>query len=121
MQSIIVRFPTFTNRSLFYRNHKITKPGARIILDLTKDCYNLLVSARKNVRNCLEKHYVYAGINCRLKVKLFHENYKFFKPMEELNDILSNASKLISYHFFSLILFSPQTLFKIFFVSITSF
>ena len=47
MQSIIVRFRTFRHRTLFYANRKKIKSGARIRLDLTKDCYKLLVSARK--------------------------------------------------------------------------
>ena len=47
MQSIIVRFMTFRHRTLFYANRKKIKSGARIRLDLTKNCYKLLVSARK--------------------------------------------------------------------------
>ena len=52
MQSIIVRFTTSKHRTLLYENHKNIKSGARIRLDLTKDRYNLLVSARKRVNNC---------------------------------------------------------------------
>ena len=51
MQSITVRFTTFRHRTLFYKNRKKIKLGARIRLDLTKDRYNLLVSARKRVNN----------------------------------------------------------------------
>ena len=89
MQSIIVRFTTFRHRTLFYKNRKKIKSGARIRLDLTKDCYNLLVSVRKRVNNCPEVKYVYADINCRLKVKLADESHKFFESMEELNGVLS--------------------------------
>ena len=78
---------------------KNIKSGARIRLDLTKYRYNLLVSARKRVNNCPEVNYVYADINCRLKVKLADESHKFFESMEELNGILSNAS---AYFFFLL-------------------
>ena len=92
MQSIIVRFITFRHRPLFYKNRKNIKSGARIRLNLTKDRYNLLVSARKRVNNCPEVNYVYADINCRLKVKLADESHKFFESMEELNGILSNFS-----------------------------
>ena len=88
MQSIIVRF-TIRHRTLFYKNRKKIKSGARIRLDLTKDCYNLLVSVRKRVNNCPEVKYVYADINCRLKVKLADESHKFFESMEELNGVLS--------------------------------
>ena len=92
MQSIVVRFTTFRHRTFLYANRKNIKSGARIRLDLTKDCYNLLVSARKKVNNCPEVNYVYADINCRLKVKLADESHKLFESMEELNGILSNAS-----------------------------
>ena len=93
MQSIIVRFTTFRHRTLLYANRKNIKSGARIRLDLTKDRYNLLVSARKRLNNCPEVNYVYADINCRLKVKLADESHKFFESMEELNGILSNANE----------------------------
>ena len=54
MQSIIVIFKTFRRRTLFYANRKTIKSGARFRLDLTKNCYNLLLSARKRVNNCPE-------------------------------------------------------------------
>ena len=73
--------------------HLDTEPYyTRIRLDLTKDRYNLLVLARKSVNNCCEVNYVYANINCRLKLKLADESHKFFEAIEELNGILSNAS-----------------------------
>ena len=93
MESIIVRFATFRHRTLFYTNCKKIKSGARIRLDLTKDRYSLLVSARERVKNCPEVNYVYADVKCRLKVKLADESHKFFESMEELNGILSNASE----------------------------
>ena len=51
MQSIIVRFTTFRHRTFLYANRKNIKSCARIRLDLTKDRYNLLVSARKRANN----------------------------------------------------------------------
>ena len=68
MQSIIVGFTTFRNRTLFYTNRKDIKSGARNRLDLTKDRYNLLVSARNRINNSPEVNHVHADINCRLKV-----------------------------------------------------
>ena len=59
----------------FMQIRKNIKSGARIRLDLTKYRYNLLVSARKRVNNCPEVNYVYADINCRLKVKLADESH----------------------------------------------
>ena len=78
VESIIVRFTAFRHRTLFYTNHKKIKSGARIRLDLTKDRYNLLVSARKRVNNCPKVNYVYDDINCRLKVKMADQSHKFF-------------------------------------------
>ena len=93
MQSIIVRFTTFRYRILFHTNRKKIKSDARIRLDITKDRYNSSVSARERVSSCPEVNYVYADINCRLKVKLAYESYEFFESMEELNGILSNTSE----------------------------
>ena len=90
-QSMIVRFTAFRHRTLFYTNNKKIKYGARIRLDVTKDCYNLLVLARKRVNNCPEVSYVYTDINWRLKVKLADKCQKFFESMKELNGILTNA------------------------------
>ena len=52
MQSIIVRFTTFRQRTLFYTNRKKIKYGAQSRLDLTKYCYNVLVSPSKRFSNC---------------------------------------------------------------------
>ena len=52
MQNIIVRFTTFRHRTLLYANPENIKSCARIRLDLTKDRYSLLVSARKRVNHC---------------------------------------------------------------------
>ena len=93
MQSTIVGFTTFRNRTLFYTNRKDIKSGARNRLDLTKDRYNLLVSARNRINNSPEVNHVHANINCRLKVKLADESHNFFESMEEFNDILSNTSE----------------------------
>ena len=94
MESIIVKFTTFRHRTFFYANCRNIKSGARIRLDLTKDRYNLLASARRRVNNNYpEVNYNYADINCRLKVKLAYEGHKFFESMVELNGILFNASE----------------------------
>ena len=107
MQSTIVRFTTFRHRTLLYANSKNITSGARIRLDLTEDRYNLLVWARKRVNNCPEVNYVYADINCRLKVKLADESHKFFESMEELNGILSHASEyFFSFYFIEIFVFN---------------
>ena len=92
---------------MLYANSKNITSGARIRLDLTEDRYNLLVWARKRVNNCPEVNYVYADINCRLKVKLADESHKFFESMEELNGILSHASEyFFSFYFIEIFVFN---------------
>ena len=122
MQSIIARFTTLRHRTLFYANCKNIKSGARIRLDLSKDRYNLLVSARKRVYNYPEVNYNYADINCRLKVKLAYESHKLFESVEELNGILSNASEYFFFPFISekylCLIFSCQLLLRIYFFSL---
>ena len=71
---------TFRNRTLFYANRKDIESVGRIRLDLTKDLYNLLVSARKRINNSPEVNHVYADINYRLKVKLADKSHNFLEP-----------------------------------------
>ena len=75
----------------FMQIAKKIKSSARIRLDLTKDCCNFLVSARKRINNCPEVFYT--DINGRLKVKLTDQSHKLCESKEELNGILSNSSK----------------------------
>ena len=66
-RSVIVRFNSFKHRTLFYRNRNKLK-GVRIKLDLTKKRYNVLSGARSTANENQDINYVFADINCRLKV-----------------------------------------------------
>ena len=49
-KSIIVRFTTFSNRTLFYRARKNLKSGFKVKFHLTKSRFNLLKKANDHVR-----------------------------------------------------------------------
>ena len=71
-RSVIVRFNRFCTFQryctfLFYRNRNKLK-GVRIKLDLTKKRYNVLSGARSTANENQDINYVFADINCRLKV-----------------------------------------------------
>ena len=71
-RSVIVRFNSFTNRTLFCRNRNKLK-GVRIKLDLTKKRYHVLRSARSIANENQDINYVFADINCRLVESYFQE------------------------------------------------
>ena len=85
--SIIVRFNSFKHRTLFYQNRNKLK-GVRIKLDLTKKRYNVLRSARSIANENQDISYVFAGINCRLKVVFQNGTSNFFKDIIELNELI---------------------------------
>ena len=54
-----------------------------------QDLYNqLLLEAQKYVKNVGEVQFVYADVNCNLKVKFRNNNESFFTSMQELEDLL---------------------------------
>jgi len=87
-QAIIVRFTTFRHRTLLYRNRK-SLSEARVQLDLTKQRYTILKDARGVLKlNPELAKFVYADINCRLKVKFNDDKESFFESIDELNGFL---------------------------------
>ena len=76
----------FRHRTLFYRARKKLKNGIKFHIDLTKKRFNLLdawsfIQSEENV------NYVYANINCNLKIR-FSENYeKIFSLMGKLESM----------------------------------
>ena len=87
-QDVIVRFPTFRHRTMVYRKRK-SMEGVTVRLDLTKQRYDLLKEARKLVDGHPNVKFVYADINCRLKVKFNEGIDQFFESMEKLNSLLN--------------------------------
>ena len=89
VQSIITRFTTFRHRTLFYRNRKKLGDGVKIKLDLTKHRYRTLQGARDVADKVNSVKFVYADINCRLKVRFNDDTEKFFDSLANLRDIIS--------------------------------
>ena len=83
--SVIVRFTSFKHRTSIYRNGNILK-DVRVKLDLKKKRYSILMSARSIVDGKQDVNYVFADINCRLKVVFKDRTSEFFKDISELNE-----------------------------------
>ena len=66
--TMTVRFTTFRRRTMFYRKRKELKNGVKVHLNLAKARLNLLIKGRKYVKNLSNINFVYADINCRLKI-----------------------------------------------------
>ena len=85
-QSIIVRFTTFRHRTMFYSKRKKLSGDVRVKLDLTKERYALLKSARERVEGLKNFKYICTDINCRLKVRMEDDKEFFFDSMDDLID-----------------------------------
>ena len=88
IQSIIVRFTTFRHRTLLYKNRKNIKGDVRVKLDLTKKRYEVLRKVREIVEEIDNISFVYADINCRLKVRFKDNSALFFENLIELCDLI---------------------------------
>ena len=77
-QDVIVRFTTFRHRTLFYKSRKNFKSDVKVRLDLTKSRYSVLRDARNLVESEAMIKFVYADINCNLKVHPAVGTDKFF-------------------------------------------
>ena len=89
-QDVIVRFTTFRHRTLFYKSRKSFKSDVKVRLDLTKSRYSVLRDARNLVEREAMIKFVYADINCNLKVHPAVGTDKFFNSIDELKYIISN-------------------------------
>ena len=87
-QSIIVRFSTFRHRTEFYKARKALEGVARVRLDLTRRRYSLLNNARSKVENNEKVKFVYADINCQLKIHPSHGKDVIFNSEEGLDACL---------------------------------
>lgn len=90
-QAVIIRFTTFRHRTVFYRNRKVLE-GINVQLDLTSSRYKLLKDANSLVHASEKASYVYADINCRLKVKLDDGSHHYFDSLEALSSIIEENS-----------------------------
>ena len=92
MKSVIVRLTTFRHRSMIYHARKDIKKRAnlKVKLDLTRHRYKLLQDAMNMVADKKEiVKFVYADINCRLKVKFIDESEIVFNSLEHLENLIS--------------------------------
>ena len=92
-QSVIVRFTTFRHRTILYRNRKKLK-NVKIQLDLAKGRYQTLSDARKFVDNNPGFiKFVYADINCRLKIRFNDDSEKYFENLDNFKKLLPPYQK----------------------------
>ena len=87
-QAIIVKFTTFRHCTLLFRARRKLKDGAKLHVDLSKKRFKFLLDAQKYVENVGEVQFVYADVNCNLKVKFRNNEETFFTSMQEFGDIL---------------------------------
>ena len=82
---------TFRHRTnLYYKRKAIEeKFGVLIRLDLTGRRHSTLKQARELVKGMVDVKFVYADINCRLKVKFVDGRDLFFKDLDMLKSILN--------------------------------
>lgn len=94
-QAIIVKFRSWDSRAEFYHKRPkfSTQPGTRrpfsVAVDLTRERYTLLQTAREKVENYPDIKFVYTDINCRLALRTASDHVKFFSSVAELDKILS--------------------------------
>ena len=98
--SIIVRFMSFRHRTMFYRNRKRLK-DVRIKLDLTKRRYKILKDAINLAKEHSDLNYVYADVNCRLKVVFKDGSSNFFNDIDDLKSIINNRISVMKQCYFN--------------------
>ena len=72
----MVRFVSFKHRTLFYRKRASLK-NVRVKIDLTKRRYKVFKKAVTLVNGKNDVDYIFADVNCRLKVVFKDKNQVF--------------------------------------------
>ena len=62
-------------------------------LDLTKKRHNILKSARSIADEKQDIKYVFADVNCRLKVVFNEGTFEFLKDISELNELIEQRMR----------------------------
>ena len=62
-------------------------------LDLTKKRHNILKSARSIADKKQDVKYVFADVNCRLKVVFNEGTFEFLKDISELNELIEQRMR----------------------------
>ena len=89
--SIIVRFMSFRHRTMFYRNRKRRK-DVRIKLHLAKRRYRILKDPIDLAKEHPDLDYVFADVNCRLKVIFKDGTSSFFNGIDNLKSMINYGS-----------------------------
>ena len=74
---------------MFYQNRKRLK-GAHITLDLKKLRYEILKDAIDLEKKLPDFEYVYADVDCRLRVVFKDGTFNFFNDIENLKSIINH-------------------------------
>ena len=82
--TVIVRFTTFHHRTMFCGKRKELKNVVKVHLDLKKARLDLLIKLNKYVNSLSYVGFVYADINCRLKIGFSNNNESFFDSVDDL-------------------------------------
>ena len=69
---------------MFYGKMKELKNSVKVHLDLTKARLDLLIKASKYVNSLSSVIFVYADINCRLKIHFSNNSKSFFYSIDDL-------------------------------------
>ena len=86
LQSILVKCITFRHRTLRYKNRKKLGDNVILRLDLTRARYIMLSEGRRSVDKYKDKvKFVYADVNCRLKVHFNTGTDNCFEYLEDQN------------------------------------
>ena len=88
-KDIIVKFCSFRHRTVVYKARKKYIDNVRIGIDLTKKRYLLLKDAKDHTVNNSKVKFVYADLNCNLKIHSTAGPEYSFKSIEELDIMLS--------------------------------
>ena len=78
---------------LYHSRKKVSKEKKiSIRLDLTKRRYNVLKQANSEVKGIDFVSFVYADVNCRLKIKFTDGTESSFSTIEQLRTVLNEFS-----------------------------
>ena len=94
-QQIIIRFESFRERTLVYKDRKKCK-NAKIVLDLTKRRLNLLLWAKETIKDRDDIDFAFADINCNIGIRMKDGEFFFFRNEQELYDKISKQKQNIS-------------------------
>ena len=91
LQQVIVRFRSWSHRTLIYKSRKRSKLKFKV--DLTKRRNDLLKKARDLTENIAAIQYVFSDVNCRLNVRFQDDSVKGFNSEIELAQLISSCDE----------------------------